>query len=86
MHPFPQDVALANERAARFHLGAGREGVGSAYLDRALDGFRAWGAKAKVDHLETRYADVIGPTEAAATDLDVDAVLKATAEIGRAHV
>lgn len=81
VHPYPQDVALANERAARFHLAARRDGVGSAYLDSAVAGYRAWGARAKVEQLEARHADALRPREAAAPDLDVDAVLKATAAI-----
>ncbi len=79
-HPFPQDVALANERAGLFHDAAGRRGVARAYLQQAVEGYRRWGAVAKVSQLVGRFP-TLATDDGAATDLDLDTVLKATAAL-----
>jgi len=52
---FKQEEALANELAAQFYLAWGKDKVGQAYLIDAYYGYMHWGAKAKVEDLETRY-------------------------------
>jgi len=79
VHPFPQDVALAYERAAMFHLGAGRRGVGRVYLEEALAGWSRWGATAKADQLRRQHGAALPDRPGAS--LDLDTVLKATATI-----
>lgn len=51
-----QDEALANELAAKFYLKAGHEKIARAYMTDACRGYAAWGAGAKVKHLQQRYA------------------------------
>ncbi|MDM8559407.1 ATP-binding sensor histidine kinase [Candidatus Parabeggiatoa sp. HSG14] len=50
-----QEEALANELAAKFYLGWGKEKIAQAYMIDAYYGYARWGAKAKVDDLEKRY-------------------------------
>ncbi|MEG4089484.1 AAA family ATPase [Microcoleus sp. Pol12B4] len=47
--------AIANELAAEFYLGMGREKVARTYLNDAHYGYICWGAQAKVTDLESRY-------------------------------
>jgi predicted ATPase/signal transduction histidine kinase len=49
---YPHEAALANELAARFYLGLGRERFACLYLEEACAGYRAWGAVALVRRLE----------------------------------
>ena len=54
---FPQEAALANELAARFHLSKGRAKLARMYLQDAHYGYQQWGASAKVKHLEEQYPE-----------------------------
>jgi predicted ATPase/signal transduction histidine kinase len=54
---FPQEAALANELAARFHLSKGRTKLAKMYLQDAHYGYQQWGAAAKVKHLEEQYPE-----------------------------
>ena len=56
-HDFPQEAALANELAARFHLSKGRAKLAKMYLQDAHYGYQQWGAAAKIRHLEEQYPD-----------------------------
>jgi predicted ATPase/serine phosphatase RsbU (regulator of sigma subunit) len=56
-----QEEALANEVAARFYLGWGKEQIAQVYLTNAYYGYARWGAKAKVDDLEKRYPELLAP-------------------------
>jgi len=62
-----QEEALANEVAARFYLGWGKQKVAQVYMTEAYYGYARWGAKAKVDDLEKRYpqllAAILTPSE-----------------------
>ncbi|MBN2115854.1 MAG: PAS domain S-box protein, partial [Anaerolineales bacterium] len=60
-HSYIQDEALANELAARFYLGWGKERVAQAYLQDAYDGYNRWGASAKVKQLEQHYPQFLAP-------------------------
>lgn len=56
-----QDEALANELAAQFYLNWGKPRIAQDYLIEAYYGYARWGAKAKVQDLEQRYADLLDP-------------------------
>jgi signal transduction histidine kinase len=84
-HGFVQHQALANELAARFYLGSGRERVARAYMMEALAGYRAWGASAKVAQLTAKHAALLGPwregeatAEPGAASMDLLTVIKAS--------
>ncbi|GGA16304.1 hypothetical protein CYANOKiyG1_30500 [Okeania sp. KiyG1] len=56
-----QEEALANELAAKFYLNWGKEKVAQAYMQEAYYCYARWGAKAKTDHLEKRYPQLLQP-------------------------
>jgi len=58
---FIQEEALANELAAKFYLGWGKEKIAQEYLTNAYYGYVHWGAKAKVQDLERRYPQLLAP-------------------------
>ncbi|PZD74066.1 Phytochrome-like protein cph2 [Acaryochloris thomasi RCC1774] len=58
-HGYLQDVALANELAARFYLAWGKEKIGKTYLIDAYYAYAHWGAAAKVEDLEKRYRPLL---------------------------
>lgn len=58
---FVQDAALANELAARFFFGHGQGRLADLHLRAALDGYRQWGAAAKVRAIEEEYAVRLAP-------------------------
>jgi predicted ATPase/signal transduction histidine kinase len=59
-HKFINEEALANELAAKFYLGWGKEKVAQAYMIEAYYCYARWGAKAKIDDLEKRYPRLLG--------------------------
>jgi predicted ATPase/signal transduction histidine kinase len=58
-HEYQHEQALANELAAQFYLAAGKQQIAPIYLTEAYYGYARWGAKAKVDDLETRYPQLL---------------------------
>jgi len=58
---FIQDEALANELAAKFYLGWGKNRVAAGYLQEAYYCYAQWGAKAKNDHLAKHYPELLRP-------------------------
>ena len=54
-----QEQALANELAARFYLSLGRDIVARTYLIHAKKLYYQWGAIAKVNDLDSRYANLL---------------------------
>ena len=56
---FLNEEALANELAARFYLDWGKEKVAQTYMQSAYYCYARWGAKAKIDDLETRYPQLL---------------------------
>ncbi|WP_017660645.1 trifunctional serine/threonine-protein kinase/ATP-binding protein/sensor histidine kinase [Baaleninema simplex] len=54
-----REVALANERAARFYFDWGRESIAGLYLAEAYRSYRVWGATAKVRALGDRYPNLL---------------------------
>ena len=89
---FIHEEAIAYERAAEFYLSLGREEIGQLYLRNAHHCYSRWGAKAKVQALESEYpqllmgitkrTEVINPTESTGSNnpevLDLLAVTKAS--------
>ncbi|MBW4564361.1 MAG: AAA family ATPase [Mojavia pulchra JT2-VF2] len=53
-----QEEALANELAAEFYLSCGKNKIAQVYLTDAHYGYVRWGAKAKVQDLESRYPQI----------------------------
>ncbi|MGK7899775.1 MAG: AAA-like domain-containing protein, partial [Xenococcus sp. (in: cyanobacteria)] len=53
---FIQNEALGNELAAKFWLGKGKEEFAQLYLKKAHYGYQLWGAKRKVEDLETQHS------------------------------
>ena len=58
---YTQEEALANELAAKFYLDWGKEKVAAGYMQEAYYCYARWGAKAKIDDLESRYPDLLRP-------------------------
>ena len=56
-----QEEALANELAAKFYLDWGKEKVAAGYMQEAYYCYAQWGAKAKTDHLEQLYPELLRP-------------------------
>ncbi|OUL30977.1 serine/threonine protein kinase [Nostoc sp. T09] len=54
-----QEEALSNELAAKFYLNWGREKLAQAYMQEAYYCYARWGAKAKVNHLEKSYPQLL---------------------------
>lgn len=59
IHSYINEEALAYELAAKFYLAWGKEKIAQTYLAQAYYAYARWGAKAKVEDLETRYARLI---------------------------
>jgi predicted ATPase/signal transduction histidine kinase len=58
---YTQDEALANELAAKFYLAWGKEKIAAVYMQEAYYCYARWGAKAKTDHLEKTYPQLLTP-------------------------
>ena len=54
-----QEEALANELAARFYLEKGETETARKYMTEARYCYDHWGAKAKVDHLDINYPELL---------------------------
>ncbi|MCT7950561.1 AAA family ATPase [Ancylothrix sp. C2] len=82
-----QEVALASELAGEFYLTLGREKIAKTYLTDAYKAYQSWGAKAKLQDLESRYSHLImkrislpysntnGPINATATSTGISDLL-----------
>jgi PAS domain S-box-containing protein len=58
-HRFRNQEALAWELAGRFYLARGMSNLAEYYLRSAHRAYRNWGAEAKMNQLEERYANLI---------------------------
>jgi PAS domain S-box-containing protein len=58
---FIQEEALANELAAKFYLDWGKEKIAATYMQEAYYCYARWGAKAKTNHLEQLYPQLLTP-------------------------
>ncbi|MDF0552377.1 ATP-binding sensor histidine kinase [Kamptonema sp. UHCC 0994] len=56
-----QEEALANELAAKFYLNWGKEKLAALYMQEAYYCYAHWGAKAKINHLQQRYPQLLAP-------------------------
>ena len=56
-----QEEALANELAAKFYLDWGKDKIAQTYMLEAYYCYARWGAKAKTDHLEATYPQLLTP-------------------------
>ncbi|WP_052754386.1 PAS domain S-box protein [Calothrix sp. 336/3] len=56
---FIQDVALANELAAKFYLAWGKEKFAAIYMQEAYNCYKQWGAKAKTQDLAQNYPQLL---------------------------
>ncbi|MBA3534772.1 MAG: AAA family ATPase [Ardenticatenales bacterium] len=56
---YPQEEALANERAGSYYLERGMVHVAEGYLRDARQGYVVWGANAKVRWMEQQYATLL---------------------------
>ena len=54
-----QEEALANELAAKFYLANGETETARTYMKQARYCYDHWGAKAKVDHLDQNYPELL---------------------------
>ena len=59
---YVQEAALANELAAKFYLGLGKLTPAKAYMQEAREGYKKWGATAKVQQLESSYSHLLPVT------------------------
>jgi signal transduction histidine kinase/CheY-like chemotaxis protein len=57
-----QVQALANELAAKFYVEWGKERFAAVYLQEAYDCYQQWGSKAKAEHLESYYPQLLLPS------------------------
>ena len=57
---FVQDAALASELLSELLIERGRALEARPHLAAAVEGYRTWGAGAKVKDLENRYASLLG--------------------------
>ncbi|MEA5625449.1 AAA family ATPase [Nostoc sp. UHCC 0251] len=60
-HDYKNEVALAQELAAKFYLKWDKQKIAQTYLVDAYYGYVNWGAKAKVDDLAKRYPQLLTP-------------------------
>ena len=58
-HQYTHEAALANELAAKFYLAQGQQKIAQMYFTDAYYGYARWGAKAKLDDLETKYSQLL---------------------------
>ncbi|MGF1937423.1 MAG: ATP-binding sensor histidine kinase [Nostoc sp. ChiQUE02] len=59
---FLQEEALAYELAGKFYQSLGKELIHQTYITKAYYAYIRWGAIAKVKHLESKYAFLVGQT------------------------
>ena len=59
---FIQNEALGNELAGKFWLGKNKQDFAQLYLKKAHYGYQLWGAKRKVEDLETTYPQLLPQT------------------------
>ena len=59
-----QEEALANELAAKFYLEKGETETARKYMKEARYCYDHWGAKAKVDHLDQNYPELLADVSA----------------------
>ena len=81
---FEHHAAMANECAARFYSGLGKEHLAATYFAAAHYGYLRWGALAKAKQLEQRHPVLRKPdagVSAVAANIDLQSVMKAARTI-----
>lgn len=78
---FIHEESLTYEREARLHLEMNREGLAGHCIEKAVSGYRAWGAVPKADALARQYAHLLSPKRS--DTLDTAAVIQATQKLAR---
>ncbi|MEL6470455.1 MAG: AAA family ATPase [Cyanobacteria bacterium J06623_4] len=68
-----QEIALANELAAKFYLNWRKEHLAVGYMQEAYYGYLRWGAKAKVLQLERHYPQLLASALAHSNGLNITA-------------
>ena len=58
---YTNDLALAQELAAKFYLTWGKQDIARLYLTNAYYSYARWGATAKVENLAQNYARLLAP-------------------------
>ena len=56
---YTHEEALANELAAKYYLTRGYDRIARTYMKEACYLYTIWGAKAKVDHLNETYSELL---------------------------
>ena len=56
---YPNDLALAQELAAKFYLTWGKQDIARLYLTNSYYSYARWGATAKVKDLAQNYARLL---------------------------
>ena len=59
VNSYIQEEAIANELAAKFYLGWGKDKVAAGYMQEAYYCYARWGAKAKTESLESCYPELL---------------------------
>ncbi|OUL35809.1 hypothetical protein BV372_09460 [Nostoc sp. T09] len=68
---FTQNLALANELAAKFWLTKNKTHIAQLYLTEAVNAYTQWGATAQVKRLEALYPQLLQQNQAA-SQLDIE--------------
>ncbi len=61
INKYPNDLALAQELAAKFYLTWGKQDIARLYLTNSYYSYARWGATAKVEDLAQNYARLLAP-------------------------
>ena len=67
-----REEALAFERTGEFYLDRGLEKIAAAFMTEARRLWRSWGAEAKVEDIDQRYAALLNPLPGRGTDRSSD--------------
>ncbi|MEL6161090.1 MAG: AAA family ATPase [Cyanobacteria bacterium J06627_32] len=70
---YSQEIALANELAAKFYLNWRKEHLAVGYMQEAYYGYIRWGASAKVAQLERHYPQLLASALAHSNSINITA-------------
>jgi predicted ATPase/GAF domain-containing protein/tRNA A-37 threonylcarbamoyl transferase component Bud32 len=73
-HEFFQNEAIANELAAKFWLQRGKEEFARIYFKKARQGYQVWGAKHKIQDLDTQYFQSLAQLSAGDPTNSIDTI------------
>jgi len=76
---YNQEVALANELAAKFYLQLDKQNIAKVYMTEAYYAYIQWGALAKVQDLEEKYSTlIIRSTIQTNNEIDISSTISST--------